>query len=48
MSLFDALAMPPLGRLPYIRDHRESIHLRRFDVVVLIEAVDLAGRLGLL
>lgn len=37
VSLFDAVGMPPLGRLPYIRDHRDSVHLARFDVVALVE-----------
>ncbi|HZQ34653.1 MAG TPA: hypothetical protein VFD32_01890 [Dehalococcoidia bacterium] len=37
VTVFDALAMPPLGRLPYVREHQRSIHLARFDVAVLIE-----------
>ncbi|TMR10504.1 hypothetical protein ETD86_39325 [Nonomuraea turkmeniaca] len=37
VSLFDALVMPPLGVLPYVRDHRDSVHLARFDVVALVE-----------
>ncbi|NRQ36739.1 hypothetical protein HII36_33615 [Nonomuraea sp. NN258] len=37
VSLFDALAMPPFARLPYVRDRRESVHLPRFDVAVLVE-----------
>jgi len=37
VTLFDALAIPPFGRLPYIREHRDRIHQARFDVAVLVE-----------
>lgn len=38
VTVFDAIASPPFARLPYIREHRNTIHLARFDLVVLIEA----------
>lgn len=36
-TVFETAAMPPLHRLPYIKEHKDSIHLARFDVAVLIE-----------
>ncbi|WP_227377964.1 hypothetical protein [Haladaptatus halobius] len=36
-AIFETAAMPPLHRLPYIKEHKDSIHLARFDVAVLIE-----------
>ncbi len=36
-TIFEAVAMPPLSRLPYIRDEVDPSDLPRFDVVVLVE-----------
>ncbi|HLZ68430.1 MAG TPA: hypothetical protein VKV26_00830 [Dehalococcoidia bacterium] len=44
---FDAIASPPFGRLPYIREHPDEIHLARFDVVLLIETASPAAALAL-
>jgi hypothetical protein len=37
VTLFDAVAIPPLRRLPYIRERGDAVRLARFDIVVLIE-----------
>lgn len=37
VTIFEAVALPPLHRLPYIRERADSLHLARFDVTVLIE-----------
>ncbi|MFD1677954.1 hypothetical protein [Alicyclobacillus fodiniaquatilis] len=37
VTVFKAVGLPPVERLPYVREHVDSIHLARFDVVVLVE-----------
>jgi len=37
VTVFDAIAIPPLERLPYVRERAGSIAVPRFDVVVLVE-----------
>ena len=37
VTVFKAVGLPPVERLPYVREHVDSIHLARFDVVVLME-----------
>jgi hypothetical protein len=37
VTIFDAVAVPPLERLPYIKEHRDAIHVACFDIVVLVE-----------
>ncbi len=37
VSVYEAVAMPPFRRFPYVRDRANEIHLPRFDVVVLVE-----------
>ncbi|WP_067621542.1 hypothetical protein [Alicyclobacillus acidiphilus] len=34
---FRAVGLPPVSRLPYVKDHAGSIRIARFDVAVLIE-----------
>ncbi|TCP24945.1 hypothetical protein EV207_12248 [Scopulibacillus darangshiensis] len=36
-TVYEAVAVPPMERLPYIKDHRDSIRAARFDIAVLIE-----------
>jgi len=36
-TVFEAVAMPPLHRLPYVRDEVDASDLPEFDVVVLVE-----------
>lgn len=36
-TVFKAVTLPPFHRFPYIKDHRDSLRLARFDVAVLIE-----------
>ncbi|HEY7294831.1 MAG TPA: hypothetical protein VH916_07300 [Dehalococcoidia bacterium] len=38
VTVFDAVASPPFGRLPYIRERQDSIHPAQFDAAVLVEA----------
>ena len=40
-SVFQALVAPPGGDSPYLRRRGESIHVARFDVVILIETESL-------
>lgn len=37
INVFRAVGLPPVNRLPYIKDHSDSIRIARFDVAVLIE-----------
>ena len=37
VTVYEALAMPPFGRFPYVRDRAAQIRFPRFDVVVLVE-----------
>jgi hypothetical protein len=37
VTVFKASAMPPVERLPYIKERKDSIRTPRFDIVVLIE-----------
>jgi hypothetical protein len=37
VTIFEAVAIPSLSRLPYIKERVESIRLARFDIVTLIE-----------
>jgi hypothetical protein len=43
VTIFDAIALPPANRLPYIRERADTLHLARFDVVVLIETTSPAA-----
>lgn len=36
-TVFEAVGLPPLHRLPYIKERTDSLHLARFDIAVLIE-----------
>jgi hypothetical protein len=38
VTVFDAIAVPPLERLPYVRERADAIRVARFDIVVLVEA----------
>ena len=37
VTVYDAIAIPPLARLPNVKDRADSIEIPRFDVVVLVE-----------
>jgi hypothetical protein len=37
VTIYDAIAQAPVRRLPYVRERADTLHLARFDVVVLIE-----------
>ncbi len=37
VTIFDALAIAPAGRMPYIRERAGAVRVARFDVVVLVE-----------
>lgn len=37
VTVYKAVAMPPLSRMPYVKDHLDTVRLARFDLVVLIE-----------
>jgi hypothetical protein len=39
-TVYDAVVMPPFERLPNIKERAASVELPRYDIVVLIEAVD--------
>lgn len=38
IHVFRAVGLPPVNRLPYVKEHTDSIRVARFDVVVFIEA----------
>jgi len=37
VTLYEAIAIPPLSRFPYVKEHKDRIPLPRFDVVALVE-----------
>jgi len=37
VTLYEAVAIPPLSRFPYVKEHVDGISLPRFDVVLLVE-----------
>jgi hypothetical protein len=37
VTVYDAIGMPPLERLPGVREHADSIRVARFDIAVLVE-----------
>ncbi|WP_067931094.1 hypothetical protein [Alicyclobacillus kakegawensis] len=37
VTVFKAVGLPPVERLPYVRERADSIHVAQFDVVILIE-----------
>lgn len=37
VTVFRAVGMPPMERLPYVREHAGTIQVARFDVAVLVE-----------
>jgi hypothetical protein len=47
VTVFDAIAMPPLERLPGVRERAGAIRVARFDVVVLVETRSPAAALDL-
>ncbi|MDQ0190906.1 hypothetical protein JI721_02785 [Alicyclobacillus cycloheptanicus] len=40
VSVFRAVGLPPMDRLPYVRDHADSIRIARYDIALLIETTD--------
>ncbi len=43
VTVYEAVAIPPLSRLPYVRERADEIRLPRFDVVVLVETTSPAA-----
>ena len=43
VTVFDAVAFPPLERLPSLKERGDAIHIARFDIVVLIETTSPAA-----
>jgi hypothetical protein len=41
VRVFEAVGRPPMDRLPYVRDHRDTRRLAQFDAVILVETGDL-------
>lgn len=37
IHVFRAVGLPPVSRLPYVKDHADTIRVARFDVAVLME-----------
>jgi hypothetical protein len=43
VTMFDAVAMPPARRMPYIRERAGAVHVADYDLVVLIETTSPAS-----
>ncbi len=43
VTVYEAIAFPPFGRFPYVKERADRIRFPRFDVVVLVETTSLAA-----